>query len=95
MEKLLQHEIDHKLETLPGWSYQNGAIEKQFRFKDFKQTFTVMTRIAFEAEAYSHHPDWSNVYNQLTIRLNTHDVGGITTNDFELAQRIEECIKQM
>ena len=51
-----------------------------------------MTRIAFECEAQNHHPDWSNVYNSLYIRLNTHDVGGITSNDFKLAESIENIV---
>ncbi|MGB5780800.1 MAG: 4a-hydroxytetrahydrobiopterin dehydratase, partial [Eudoraea sp.] len=51
-------------------------------------------RIAFECEAQNHHPDWSNVYNSLIIRLNTHDVGGITNNDFELAKSIENIVNK-
>ena len=52
-----------------------------------------MTRIAFECEAQNHHPDWSNVYKTLNIRLNTHDAGGVTEKDFKLAQTIEEIIE--
>ena len=51
-----------------------------------------MTRIAFEAEEQNHHPDWSNVYNELSITLNTHDAGGVTEKDFKLAQSIEEIL---
>lgn len=93
MEKLSQTEIEKKLEELEGWQYKEGAIEKSFRFTDFKEAFSVMTRIAFECEAQGHHPDWSNVYNSLSIRLNTHDVGGITTYDFDLARAIEKIVE--
>jgi len=93
MEKLSLEEINAKLSQLSGWSFTDGFISKTFKFNDFKETFAVMTRIAFEAEMQEHHPDWSNVYNTLHIKLNTHDVGGITENDFILAERIENCTK--
>jgi 4a-hydroxytetrahydrobiopterin dehydratase len=89
MEKLSEKEITSRLKELPGWEYKNTAICKTFKFKNFKDAFSVMTRIAFECEVQNHHPDWSNVYSTLTIRLNTHDAGGITTKDFKLAQSIE------
>ena len=78
MEKLTEKEITILLQDLKGWSYQNGSIVKVFKFKDFRETFATMTRIAFECEAQNHHPDWENVYNTLTINLNTHDAGGVT-----------------
>lgn len=93
MEKLKPEEIEKKLESLPGWDYNNGAIETSFEFRNFKEAFTVMTRIAFECEAQNHHPDWSNVYNSLQIRLNTHDAGGVTEKDFTLARTIENIIE--
>ncbi|MGS0526958.1 4a-hydroxytetrahydrobiopterin dehydratase [Zobellia nedashkovskayae] len=92
MKKLSEQEIESQLTKLSGWEYVDGAIETSFEFKDFKDTFSVMTRIAFECEAQGHHPDWSNVYNSLHIRLNTHDAEGITEKDFKLAQSIEEII---
>ncbi|MEK6155258.1 4a-hydroxytetrahydrobiopterin dehydratase [Flavobacteriaceae bacterium 3-367] len=92
MEKLSQADIEKRLEKLQGWRYNNGAIEKSFRFTDFKEAFAVMTRIAFECEAQGHHPEWSNVYNSLSVRLNTHDAGGITTYDFDLAHTIEKIV---
>ncbi|MGW9685933.1 4a-hydroxytetrahydrobiopterin dehydratase [Flagellimonas sp. 2504JD1-5] len=92
MKKLTPAEIESLLKNLDGWIYENGSICKSFKFKDFKQAFSIMTRIAFEAEQQNHHPNWENVYNQLTIKLNTHDVGGITQNDFDLATSIEEIV---
>ena len=93
MEKLTERTIEERLDKLEGWEYVNGAIETSFEFKNFKEAFSVMTRIAFECEAQHHHPDWSNVYNSLNIRLNTHDAGGVTEKDFELAHAIEQIIE--
>ena len=89
MKKLNENDIKESLKILPEWSYENGSITKTFLFKNFKQAFAFMTRIAFECELQEHHPDWENVYNRLTIKLNTHDVQGITENDFKLAHTIE------
>ncbi|WP_299434937.1 4a-hydroxytetrahydrobiopterin dehydratase [uncultured Maribacter sp.] len=92
MQKLTDAQIEENLKKLDGWEYINGAIETTFEFKDFKDAFSVMTRIAFECEKQNHHPDWTNVYNKLNIRLNTHDADGITDNDIKLAHTIEEII---
>ena len=92
MEKLDNNQIEAHLKSLEGWGHENGSITKKFVFKDFKEAFSVMTRIAFECERLNHHPNWENVYNSLTIKLNTHDVGGITLNDIELAKSIQEIV---
>ena len=92
MEKLTEEEIKKKLDQLNGWEYRENAIEKTTEFKNFKEAFSVMTRIAFECEAQNHHPDWSNVYNSLKIRLNTHTVNGVTEKDFKLAKSIDAII---
>ena len=93
MEKLNTSQIEEKLKQLKGWIYQDGMLCKSYKFKDFKETFSIMTRIAFECEKLNHHPNWENVYNNLTIKLNTHDVDGITQKDFDLAHRIEAIVK--
>lgn len=93
MQKMNEVEIKQQLEKLEGWEYIDGALETTFEFKNFKETFSIMTRIAFECEAQQHHPDWSNVYNTLNIRLKTHDVGGVSENDFKLAESIEAIIE--
>lgn len=93
MGKLTEEEIAKNLENLDGWRHENGAIEKTFIFKNFKEAFSAMTRIAFECEAQNHHPDWSNVYKTVNVRLNTHDAGGVTEKDFKLAESIEEVTK--
>ncbi|SHI33211.1 4a-hydroxytetrahydrobiopterin dehydratase [Aquimarina spongiae] len=93
MKKLSESEIKEKLQEINGWEYNENAIHTTFEFIDFKDAFSVMTRIAFEAEAQQHHPDWSNVYNKLYISLSTHDAGGVTENDFALAKSIESIIQ--
>lgn len=92
MEKLSTIQIEELLKHLSGWVYENGMISKSFKFHDFKKAFSIMTHIAFECEKQNHHPNWENVYNSLTIKLNTHDVGGVTQNDFNLAKSIEKII---
>lgn len=92
MTKLSTEEINEKIKELEGWHYENNAIQTSFEFKDFKDTFSVMTRIAFEAEAMQHHPDWTNIYNNLHISLSTHDADGVTEKDFKLAKIIEKVI---
>ena len=93
MKKLSESEVKEKLQEINGWEYNENAIHTTFEFIDFKDAFSVMTRIAFEAEAQQHHPDWSNVYNKLYISLSTHDAGGVTENDFALAKSIESIIQ--
>ena len=83
-------EIQQALKQLPGWASENDALVKTFTFGSFREAFSFMTRVAFEAEALDHHPDWSNVYQRVTIRLNTHDAGGkVTAKDVDLAGRIQ------
>ncbi|MGB5646937.1 4a-hydroxytetrahydrobiopterin dehydratase [Muriicola sp.] len=93
MEKLTSQQIEDKMASLEGWEYVDDGIETSFEFKNFKEAFTVMTRIAFECEAQNHHPEWSNVYNSLHIRLSTHDAQGVTEKDFKLAGSIEKIIE--
>ena len=92
MKRLSEDEIHQHLDSLSGWEYKDDAIHTSLEFENFKEAFSVMVRIAFEAEAMNHHPEWCNVYNELTISLSTHDAGGITEKDFKLAKRIEDII---
>lgn len=92
MKALSENEILEKLKEFEGWEYTEGALYAIFEFENFKEAFTSMTRIAFEAERLNHHPEWSNVYNSLEIYLSTHDVDGVTEKDFELARIIDELI---
>ena len=92
MEKLNDTQIEDQLKALDGWGYNSESIHKTYTFSDFKAAFSAMTRIAFECEAMNHHPNWENVYNRLTIQLNTHDAGGVTQLDFKLAKKIDEIV---
>jgi len=83
-------EITAALATLPGWTCEAEALAKTFKFGSFREAMSFMVRAAFEAEAMDHHPDWTNVYNRVAIRLNTHDAGGkVTAKDVELAKKIQ------
>lgn len=81
--------IEEKLAALPSWEHRANILHREFRFDTFVEAFGFMTRVAFAAERRNHHPDWSNVYNRVTIRLSTHDAGGVTEKDFELAAEID------
>ena len=84
--RLLPDEIEQCLAALPGWELRNGRLYRQFRFADFSSAFSFMTRTALRAEQLDHHPDWHNVYNRVDVELLTHDVGGLTELDFQLAE---------
>jgi 4a-hydroxytetrahydrobiopterin dehydratase len=87
---LTRTEIDAALPGLPGWTFTNDALAKEFKFANFRAALAFMVRAGFEAEALDHHPEWTNVYNRVAIRLNTHDAGGkVTAKDVELAGKIE------
>ncbi len=93
LKKLTEIEVTKKVKEVPNWTYQNKAIHANFKFNNFKDTFFVMKQIAFIAEKVNHHPNWSNVYNVLNISLTTHDAGGLTDKDFELAAMIDVVVK--
>ena len=92
MKPYTEAEVNEKLADLPDWTFEENAIHSSIEFRDFKDAFSVMTRIAFEAERLNHHPDWTNVYNKLHISLSTHDAGGVTDHDFELAAIIDNLV---
>lgn len=92
MKPFSEAEILELLKEFEGWSYNENAIHTSLEFDDFIDTFSVMTRIAFEAEKLNHHPDWTNIYNTLQISLSTHDAGGVTNKDFELAKIIDALV---
>ncbi len=84
--RLSESDIDEELKNLPGWSFVNDKLHKEFQFETFNQAFGFMTRAAMEIEKMNHHPEWLNVYNKITIDLTTHDAGGVTKNDINLAR---------
>lgn len=88
LTKLSDEQIRKELGNLPGWSVVNGKLHKEFIFKDFIEAFGFMTTAALHIEKMNHHPEWFNVYNKLKIDLVTHDAGGITQNDINLARTL-------
>ena len=85
-----------KFEAINGWELTSDgreAYSKLFKFADFKQAFSFMTSLAMKAEQINHHPEWENVYNKVTITLTTHDKGGITELDYDMALFAESCFK--
>lgn len=90
-EKLSQLAIEERLADVDGWtlSADGGSIRRTFTFRNFSEAFAFMTRVALAAEKMDHHPDWSNVYRTVDVTLNTHDAGGLTALDFELAGKMD------
>ena len=87
--KLTAAEITAAMTGVPGWTQKADGIERQYKFADFITAFAFMTRTALLAEKADHHPEWSNVYNKVDIRLTTHDAGGLSRRDFALAKAID------
>lgn len=77
------------------WRISSDKLHKKFTFKDFKTAFEFMTQSALVAESMDHHPEWFNVYNKVIVDLTTHDTGGISAKDFELAGAMEEIAKKV
>lgn len=92
--KLTQPEVEQALHQLPKWRLTDGTLERKFLFPSFKQAFAFMTEVAFEAEAINHHPDWSNGYNEINIRLITHSVKHLSNLDVMLAERIDTIFQR-
>lgn len=93
MEKMKQEEIEQNISKLDGWSINDsGKLSNEMQFADFKEAFSFMTRVALKAEQMNHHPEWFNVYNRVRIELTTHDAGGITHKDFDLAVFIDQSL---
>lgn len=87
--RLTDEQIDAALTDLPGWTRVGEGLDRTYRFADFVAAFAWMTRVALLAEKADHHPEWSNVYNSVEVRLTTHDAGGITVKDIALAKAID------
>ena len=82
-------ECDALLAQRPQWSLQEGKLHRDLKFADFSEAFGFMARVALLAEAMGHHPEWSNVWNRVSIDLVTHDLGGISSLDQQMAERID------
>ena len=95
MKKLSKTEVTNKLKKLSGWKFVKGrnAITKTFKFKNFTEAFGWMTSMAFYAEKKDHHPEWFNVYSTVEVTLSTHDAGGVTNLDLDMAREMNRTSK--
>ena len=93
--KLNPEEIEARLTGLSRWRLADGCLRRSYEFADFEQAFAFMTRVAEVARRLDHHPDWSNSYARVELALCTHDVGGITHLDFDLAAAAEACFEAL
>ncbi|MFT6969108.1 MAG: 4a-hydroxytetrahydrobiopterin dehydratase [Cellvibrionaceae bacterium] len=97
MESYSQDVVETSLKELNNgsenlWSVKEEKLNREFKFPNFILAFGFMTQVAILAEKADHHPEWSNVYNSVVINLTTHDAGGISKKDFELAQKISQLV---
>lgn len=92
--KLERSQIEAALLQLDGWNLEEDAqaIRREFKFKNFSEAFSFMTRSALAAEKMDHHPEWSNVYNKVDVRLTTHSAGGVTALDIDLAKKMDRFV---
>jgi 4a-hydroxytetrahydrobiopterin dehydratase len=89
-KKLSTDAIEVGLDELEGWTLLDEKLHREFRFESFIAAFGFMTSAAIEAEKMDHHPEWFNVYNKVSVDLTTHDAGGITELDFQLAKKMNK-----
>lgn len=94
VDQLSEAEREDALDGLPDWDHDEArdAITRSFTFDNFSEAFAFMTRVALLAEAADHHPEWSNVYNRVDILLTTHDAGGLSGRDIEMAEAIDALV---
>ena len=96
MAAILSDEMITKaLGGLPGWSYVDGKLHKEIRFKDFNEAFGFMTRVALIAEKMDHHPDWSNSWNTVVLDIVNHSAGGVTQSCIDLALDVDKIARSM
>ncbi|MEO8099523.1 MAG: 4a-hydroxytetrahydrobiopterin dehydratase [Acidobacteriota bacterium] len=93
--KLSDAEITSGLSGLPGWSVQHGKLHRSYKFPDFPHAMGFMATCAPSIEKKNHHPEWANVYSTVTVHLVTHDSGGITQKDFEIAGLMEQIAQKL
>ncbi len=89
INKLNDDELQQELQEVAGWNLVNNKLHKAFQFASFVEAFGFMAKVALTAEAMNHHPEWFNVYNRVVIDLTTHDAGGVSARDFELAAKMD------
>ena len=95
MKKMTDGEVAAAIGELPAWRVENGKLHREYKFPDFPHAFGFMATAAPAIEKMDHHPEWLNVYNRVTVDLSTHDAGGITHKDFNLAKLLEGIAKKL
>ena len=95
MPKLSDSDVQTALGSLPEWRLVNGKLHREYKFADFIHAFGFMTTAALAIEKRNHHPEWSNVYNRVTVDLTTHDSGGITSKDIDLAKLLDQTAAKL
>lgn len=95
LQKLSEQEVKTGLEGLPGWVVQGGKLHREYKFADFAHAFGFMATAAVLIEKMNHHPEWFNVYGRVVVDLTTHDAGGITKRDLELASVLEAIARKL
>jgi len=92
-QRLSDADVLAQLEKVPRWKVVEGKLHREFRFTNFVEAFGFMAQVALLAERRDHHPEWSNVYNRVVIDLATHDAGGLTALDFDLARAVDQVVE--
>ncbi len=95
LAKLTQLELDAALASLPGWTLAGGKLHRDYRFPDFTHAFGFMATSATAIERMNHHPEWSNVYDRVSVDLTTHDAGGVTSLDLDLARLLDSFAQKL
>lgn len=93
-EKLSAEQVRIRLVDIPGWSFENNKLKREFLFDNFVQAFGFMSQMALVSEKLNHHPEWLNVYKKVIIELITHDAGGITELDFKWAKHANSLVEK-
>ena len=87
---LSERELDEGLQALEGWRVEEGELRRQFKFRNFSEAIAWMVRVAIEAERLDHHPDWSNSWNKVDVRLRTHSIDALSELDLKLAEKMND-----
>jgi len=93
--KATEAEIQEAIAELGSWTVEDGKLHREYRFRSFVQAFGFMAQVALLAERAAHHPEWFNVYNRVVVDLTTHEAGGITQKDLDLAREMEQIAGRM
>lgn len=95
IRKLSEAELHEALTGLAGWSLEKGKLHREYRFGSFAEAMGFMTIAAIGIEKMNHHPEWFNVYNRVNVDLTTHDAGGISARDFDLARLLDSVAQKL